>query len=336
MKSFFLIMVAIVCATTIYAQDTMITQSADVLTVYDVEISTAYVFYKTSNSSDAKIQKIEKSQVLMIKRPDGTKYNLGNSPAANVQYTTPSSTPSMNHELSNELQRKNAEAISKINNAHAINTKSNSSKSADWVFAGFGVTRNSVLINDDLEVSIKFGSINSYQEFNANVNDCRRLGIQFIVKNKTSKTIYIDCANTFLLRGEKAEGYYTNSAASNVIIYNQRVIAIAPFSVMELKGKFLNFEDFNIDGLRINSSEETHVRLQTFIKARNFKVGEQFNWSEEGSPVNYSFMLAYSFSENCAQLNKLLTKIYLKELLGITKPANCNVNDASGVFWYVD
>lgn len=335
MKSFFLIMVAIVCATTIYAQDTMITQSADVLTVYDVEISSTFVFYKTSNSSDAKIQKIEKSQVLMIKRPDGTKYNLGNSPAANVQNNTPSSTPGIN-QSSNESQRKNAESISKINTSHATNTKSQSNKSADWVFAGFGVTQNSVLINDDLEVSIKFGSINSYQDFTAIVNDCRRLGIQFTVKNKTSKTIYIDCANTFLLRGEKAEGYYVNAAAAKVITYNQRVIAVAPFSVKELKGKFLNFEDFNIEGLRINSSEETHVRLQKFIKASNFKVGEQFNWSEDGSPVNYSFMLAYSFSENCTQLNKLLTKIYLKELLGITKPAGCNVNDASGVFWYVD
>ena len=61
------------------AQDVLITKDGDVKNVYEVEVGTNAVFYKSEDKADAAILRINKTDVYMIKRKDGTKYDLGNA-----------------------------------------------------------------------------------------------------------------------------------------------------------------------------------------------------------------------------------------------------------------
>ena len=88
MKKLLFLFVCAVAAMTAAAQDKLITTDGDVYVVYNVEVTGSSVMYTTTNSATADIQKIEKSKVLIIKRPDGTNYDLGTTEAPSKMVTT--------------------------------------------------------------------------------------------------------------------------------------------------------------------------------------------------------------------------------------------------------
>ena len=59
------------------AQDVIITKEGDPVKAYRVEVANETVFYQTSESSDAPIQRMAKSDILMIKFQDGRKLIIG-------------------------------------------------------------------------------------------------------------------------------------------------------------------------------------------------------------------------------------------------------------------
>ena len=103
--------------TELHAQDTMITQDGDVKAVFVVDIGNTAVFYKTENTDAASIQSISKDQIFLIKRPDGTKYDLGNAPvpAAQASTSTQTITPQLSDELSEEAMAENKRRIERVN-----------------------------------------------------------------------------------------------------------------------------------------------------------------------------------------------------------------------------
>ena len=88
MKKLLFLFVFAVAALTTAAQDKLITTDGDVYVVYNVEVTGSSVMYTISNSATADIQKIEKSKVLIIKRPDGSNYDLGTTEAPSKMVTT--------------------------------------------------------------------------------------------------------------------------------------------------------------------------------------------------------------------------------------------------------
>ena len=46
------------------------------------------------------------------------------------------------------------------------------------------------------------------------------------------------------------------------------------------------------------------------------KEGDQYSYLPESSPVNFSFMLSYSLSENCQKEKSMTVHYYLKDLIG--------------------
>ena len=88
MKKLLFLFVFAVATMSAAAQDKLITTDGDVYVVYNVEVTGSSVMYTTTNSATADIQKIDKSKVLIIKRPDGTKYDLGTTEAPSKMVTT--------------------------------------------------------------------------------------------------------------------------------------------------------------------------------------------------------------------------------------------------------
>ena len=197
-----------------YGQDTMVTQDGDVKTVYVVDIGGSAVFYKTENTDAAAIQSISKDQIFVIKRPDGTKYDLGNAstPAVYADAPTQSSTPQLSDEVSEEAMEANRRRIEEINSVmpEYINKKKGD---ADRLFCAMGVGSESCLVNDELEVALEVGYIYN-DSFHTKGSSTSNQALRIVLKNKLTKTIYVDLGTSFFRRGDKATPYFIPSATS--------------------------------------------------------------------------------------------------------------------------
>ena len=235
MRRLFLSIMLGVVAICLHAQDTMVTMDGDVKTVYVVDIGSTAVFYKAENTETASIQSISKSQIFVLKHADGTKYDLGSTdvqvaPVA-AQVTTSSqetavATETKEDVVSEEAKQRNQELIASINNAEPIYTgkeENKGEKDARYIFLLLGIGENSMLANDEVEISLEIGHIpclepgtGRYNKKGLYSSECSYYNHAFsaTIKNKTSRTLYIDLGNTFFVRGEIATAYYVPSATS--------------------------------------------------------------------------------------------------------------------------
>lgn len=219
-----------------FAQDVLITKDGDVKNVYDVEIISNAVFYKSENKADAAISRINKDAVFMIKRKDGTKYDLGNNAQQSTQTnvnTQQQPTPSTS--LSAASQKRNEELITYSNtyNPEYVGKKGGN---AGLAFCILAYNKNSQLVNDDIEINVVSGRVDVPNGQKGTVpkiiesgamnsltfspvpflmpNETDNQAVQFQVKNKTSKTIYIDLGNSFFMRNGVAQAYYIPTATT--------------------------------------------------------------------------------------------------------------------------
>ena len=233
MKKLLLVACSLMGGKNAFAQDVLITQDGDVKKVYDVEISNNAVFYKSEDKANAAISRISKDAVFMIKRKDGTKYDLGNNAQQsqpNVNFLQPTqSSPSAT--TSAASQKRNEELITYSNtfNPEYVGKKSGN---AGFLYAILGYGEDSHLVNDDVEIITKTGKLiyptglNTKIEALISQNAVDKLtfienllnydnpAIQIQVKNKTNKTIYIDLGNSFFLRNGIASAFYIPSSTS--------------------------------------------------------------------------------------------------------------------------
>ena len=333
------------------AQDTMVTKSGDIKTVYNVEISSSAVFYKSSSAADAQIERIAKEDLFMIKRPDGTMYDLGDvssAPVTQVTAQTTVSTPE-NNAISEEALKLNQKLIAKYNSVTPTIT-GKEGKDVSRVYCTLGVSEDSYLTNDDLELSITT-DINEWS--------CGIPIIYLNIKNKTSKTIYFDLGNTFFISGDAATPYYIPTASStsatsgsgvsvnagavtgalgiggaagklasgiNVgggssstsvnVVYSQRVIAIPPLSSKKLDGQNLFSEDGQYNGIAFSWSSNGKNRIMVAHVDHEYTAGESYVMNPENSPANFSFHVTYSYTEDCMVTKSMRVDLYTRHILG--------------------
>lgn len=107
--------------------------------------------------------------------------------------------------------------------------------------------------------------------------------------------------------------------------YAQRIIALAPNASIDLEPQYLFGTEPGIiyDGL----SYESFMSLYSFIyrakfnfspkyTGKKFMAGDECRYTEETSPLHWTFVVAYSKTENCQNLKTLSYGIYLKQLFG--------------------
>lgn len=237
MKRLLLLACSIMCGTSIFAQDVLITQEGDVKKVFDVEVGPSTVFYKESDKADAPTLRIKKADVIMIKRKDGTKYDLGNNAQPNnTASSTPSQTQaasSLSASISTESNKRNDEIISQANDFNPEYVGTDTKKDCDRVFCIMGYGNGSQLVNDDLEIECVLGCIDVPNGtrgglLGAMTNGAVTEGAYFRgfdlyysnpvfklrLKNKNNKTLYVDLGNSFIMRNGVATAYYVPSSTS--------------------------------------------------------------------------------------------------------------------------
>lgn len=247
MKKLMIFACSLMAGVSAYAQDVLITNNGDVKNVYEVEVGTNAVFYKSEDKADAAILRINKADVFMIKRKDGTKYDLGNGaqPSSAVS-STPSpaqaSSPAQQSAVASQgapqatvsaASQKRSEELIAYSNTYAPEYVGKKGGNAGLLYAVIGYGEDSQLVNDDIEIITKTGQLNypnglntkldvlisqngvNKLTFSENLVNYDKPAMQIQVKNKTNRTIYIDLGNSFFLRNGIAEAYYIPSSSSS-------------------------------------------------------------------------------------------------------------------------
>ena len=208
-------------ALTVSAQDVLITQEGNAYKVYEIEIGGSSIFYKLENTPEATIQKMDKSQILMIKYQDGRKVIMGEE-----EIQTPSSETSTNNQpspLSEEMRKKNKEWI-KLYNESAMPTlkKEAKPKQAIFLHCTMKFKEISIMFTNDLEVLIQSGrweyknsgtpkKFTLYSENGTNTYDPT---ILITLKNVSDRTLFIDMGNSFITRNGNSEPLYVPSSTT--------------------------------------------------------------------------------------------------------------------------
>ena len=191
-----------------------------------------------------------------------------------------------------------------------------------------------------------FYPLKVYEQFY--VNFSYKPHICFSVKNKQNKTLYLDLGNTFYVSQGQPVCYYIPTAtttssgssgggslnlgavagalgvggavgtlASGVSVgggsskststttYSQRVIGIPPYATVQLSPKPL-YPDKSYPVFNFSSDCEGGTMM----------VGDNYTYAEETSPLQMSFILAYSEIENCECTKSAPVNIYIRQLLG--------------------
>ena len=220
------------------AQDVLITQEGDVKKVYDVEVGPSTVFYKEADKADAPTLRIKKADVIMIKRKDGTKYDLGNgnnvvNNSQTAQSPQTQAAAPVAASVSAEAQRLNEEAIRRVNDYNPKYQGDDTDDRCKRLLCLLGYGKDSQIINDDVEIECVTGALD-FQKFKKGMkggvsNGAARSdvpfsdfasksyanpGIKLRVKNKSGKTLYLDLGNTFIMRKGVAMAYYVPSSTS--------------------------------------------------------------------------------------------------------------------------
>lgn len=165
MKALRLLALIAACMAYLFAssQDMIVTNDGTSLKVYNLEVSSNSVFYQLEDKSDAPIQKMMKSDILIIKKADGTKLDF----SAPTQPTAPAATPAVSQSgvtkvtvenLSAEAKAANEALIAKYNQNYDTNVgEIKKSSNAGWAYGRLGVTNKSVLGNEDIAINIETG-----------------------------------------------------------------------------------------------------------------------------------------------------------------------------------
>lgn len=195
-----------------FAQDIIICRNGDEIQSKVLKISKTEVEYKKWTNQDGPAYTIEKAEVFMIKYQNGDKDVFKETPAAQPT-TTEQQTAQAEEQASNEPimatpAANNAELIAEYNNdtPEYINELEPKNKPCDYEIGTLGILSSSVLSTEDIEiifagdvdntlVYIYGNSIGETIRYKPYYSDMRKYAI--IIKNKTSRTIYIDKAACF-------------------------------------------------------------------------------------------------------------------------------------------
>lgn len=187
------------------AQDTLVLNDGTLIKSKVVEITESLLKYKKYSNLDGPVYTIDKKHVLSVHYENGEHESFKAQEQQTVQ--TQSEEQTTQKEIEVPVADNNAELIAKYNEPVICKGKV-SEKPAKWVMYKYGITDDSVLSNEDIEISI-------YKAWNIiNVYGGGKYAIQ--VKNKTDKNIYIDLGECFAIELGKFRAFYDGTTQKSV------------------------------------------------------------------------------------------------------------------------
>ena len=278
MKQLIIIAGLLFLSVCVSAQDLLITQEGNVIKAYETEIGPSSVFYKASEDPAAPLQKMQLSDILVIKFKDGSTFQPGaQQPAvqavapAPAPAEAPAAAPVPAGGASNPLAE---QAISEFNGEQVQYSGERNGKTAKILFCQCKLMPGSVILDENVELHFASTTKNySNQSILTSVDNA----LKITVKNKSNSMIYVDLGNSFFQRGSESQVMYvpavTSSGTSSssgasvnlgaltrspvlggvtvgggstntttTTVYAQRVIAVPPMAQTDI-GSFIIFQN---------------------------------------------------------------------------------------------
>lgn len=205
------------------AQDIIVKNSGETIKAYNLEASGTSVFFQLSAEPDAPLQKLPKTEILVVRKADGTKLDFdapAPQPTAQQQQTATAQNKPIKltlDMLSEEEKAENERLIKQYNEPVKFTVKKEG-KEVTCLYACFCPKQTSIITNKDLALSLVTGGMtygtrsspSVFQEWNP-VNEVDWHPPYYAVlkiTNKTDQALYVDLGNTMLVVQGKSVPFY--------------------------------------------------------------------------------------------------------------------------------
>ncbi len=177
------------------AQDVIVKKDGSTILSKVLEVNESTIRYKKYSNPSGPLYTIDKATILSINYENGEKESFENSTGlteSSSSNSTEISTPTV-QKAQVDIQR-NSSLIAAYNKRVEFKKAKSKKSPAKYSLLKYGVTSESVLSNEDVEVRIKFDKDRLFDEWSRAVTK----GFYSIaVYNKTSQVIYLDLGNAY-------------------------------------------------------------------------------------------------------------------------------------------
>lgn len=349
MRRFILAFMLLCLGQVVYAQDLIVKKSGEVITVYNVDIAEKWIYYTAEASADSDLRRLSREEIFSVKIGNGEMQMLNdmhiNDDARDRSQSPKNIVPSLKVR---PTASNNGELISIYNNPILTGFKKMkpSEKSMSRIFTVIKIGNESVLSNEDIEVSIEKIIDDKLVDWIA--------GYHIYLRNKTNSVIYVDLGNTFrIMNNGTSKVYYdgtqvteTKGKASGVGVNlgaiaagagvggpvgtianginvgggsqksasqtfgNQRILAIPPMAKISLPPIF-----------RPTKKEvvEDYDTFKMHLPQDMFQISkcQIVNYKETESPWRNQFMVTYSHEADFSTYYDVKFSLYLAQLVGV-------------------
>lgn len=235
MKKYLLFIYVFLGAITAQAQDVLITKEGDAMKVYGLEVSSEAVFFRKSPENNSPIQRLAKSELLLIKYADGKKLIIDNpADKSNNNSNTTSAiveSKSVTETITPEILELNNKRVTAFNNTELSYSGTDTQKSWEYLAVVLGLKEGSIIETPEVSLSFSMKLYAAEKSMSKGVlkrertvelgddlppiMDTRIYKMVITIKNKTNKTLYLDLGNSFITANGEATSYYIPTAQTS-------------------------------------------------------------------------------------------------------------------------
>lgn len=190
------------------AQDIIVLKDGTLVHSKVCEVTPTEIKYRKLSNPDGPLYTIEKSSVLAVNYQNGEKETYTETSALQNPAQAPATSPSAPREVAVAPADDNEALIAKYNELVNFEEKPKSGY-AKWYSLKYGITKNSVLSNQDLEISIDYVGELEYS-YSGNYYAIN-------VINKTDRTLYVDLGNTFWVDSDRDSRIYFDGSEQTTV-----------------------------------------------------------------------------------------------------------------------
>lgn len=341
-----------------FAQDVIVKKDGSTILSKVLEVNINDVKYKKFSNLNGPTYTIGKAELTSINYENG---DLDVFTEAKPPQQVSSSIQS------EECLKENHERLDAYNKFSVKYSSKKSGGSAKRAYFALAFDNKSILDNEDISCEVNIGQIrigrvmgaSNLPPFSKNYSKglyysyFLNQGLQISLTNKSSRTIYIDLANSFYRRGKEASAYYVPKASSSsqstttgigvalptsfgvfgigrsqtnsvtVTTYTERIIAIPPHSSKTLEAEMLFPPKYEgTEGLTVDYSTARDGYYPIVnIGDNQFNNGDMKSYTSENSPIQIGAYLTYSFDETISTKKHIELGLYVRDVIGFPYPS---------------
>lgn len=345
MKKLLFILSMITCTTHVFSQDVIVKKDGSTIVSKVLEINEDNIKYKKFSNLNGPTYTVNMAEVTSVNYENGEKDVFESKKPVAQSGLIEKQGDSRNAELLNLYNRS-------YNPSERVKRKNSSAKNYLIIF---GITSNSILSNDDIEMTLE----RAYKRA-----DSYRIRLY----NKTDRTIYIDRSNCFkTYNNGKYRSFYNGEVVTTVSVnlqknskglgerlgiggyvgkvldesskendapntvvktaMEQRVMAIPPkatqyLTVQNVEDNELKdlYEDFEFKGFNISAKDVKRYNWESSailgIKPGLIDKGVTIAYTEQESPWVFGYHVKYSMDESFTTYSTLKADLFIHQLIG--------------------